>query len=77
MRPVRAAKLINFFREGLVTYGVRCKTCDDVIVLGEVEKDEDPSAVHFVVPVEPILCPHCGGRHHYGPEDALVRRDAP
>ncbi|HYY72813.1 MAG TPA: hypothetical protein VE778_04410 [Candidatus Bathyarchaeia archaeon] len=53
-----------------MTYGVDCKTCGAFI---EVAKDVaiiDDSALHWVVPLEPIACPECGSSHTYGSEDA-------
>jgi hypothetical protein len=54
-------------------YGVNCKTCETFITVADSEDVDigDDSAMHWVVPVEPIPCPHCGSSHLYGSEDAI------
>ena len=52
-------------------YGVRCQTCEELIKLAQIKKDNPNTISFYAVPVDPIPCPSCGSSHLYGSKDGV------
>jgi hypothetical protein len=50
-------------------YGVECELCLRVIALGECGPDGKKNTTFYAAPLDPILCPECGGSYLYGTDD--------
>ena len=50
-------------------YGFDCKQCDEIIALGKLNPKDDNRPTFYTAPLDPIICPACGGSYQYGSDD--------
>jgi hypothetical protein len=53
-------------------WGVKCGTCEEIIILDPYEDDPAGSSTVKIPPLEPIPCSECGSSHSYGSDDVRV-----
>jgi hypothetical protein len=57
-------------------YGVKCKTCDDFIKLGNREEGGGKEITFYAAPLGPIQC-SCGSSHEYKSDELVDENGAP
>ena len=57
-------------------YGVKCKTCDDFIKLGNRAEGKGKEITFYAAPLVPIQC-SCGSSHQYASNELVDENGAP
>ena len=52
-------------------YGVKCKTCEENIVLGEREGSDGSTITFYTAPLNPVPCNACGSSYMYVSDDLI------
>jgi transcription initiation factor IIE alpha subunit len=50
-------------------YGFECELCGTIVALGQCGPNDREKVTFYAAPLDPVLCPDCGGSYLYSTDD--------